>query len=55
MSSEAIRIEPTYQYGLTLSQWVSLGIVAAGILVELYLRATQPKLPAGPQPLGTAA
>ena len=52
--NEAIRIEPTYQYGLTLSQWISLGIIAAGILVEVYLRMTQPKLPAGPQPLGTA-
>ena len=53
--NEAIRIEPTYSYGLTLSQWISIAIVAAGILLELFLRATQAKLPAGPQPLGNAA
>jgi prolipoprotein diacylglyceryltransferase len=49
--NEAIRIEPTYALGLTLSQWISVGIFAAGILLELYLRATQPKLPPGPVPL----
>ncbi len=50
--NEAIRIEPTYQFGLTLSQWISLGIVGAAVVLEVYLRATQPKLPAGMQPLG---
>ncbi len=50
--NEAIRIEPTYSFGLTLSQWISIGIVAAAVLLEVYLRATQPKLPAGMQPLG---
>jgi prolipoprotein diacylglyceryltransferase len=50
--NEAIRIEPTYALGLTLSQWISVGIFAAGILLEVYLRATQPKLPPGALPLG---
>jgi prolipoprotein diacylglyceryltransferase len=36
--NEAIRIEPTYAMGLTLSQWI--------------LRKTQPKLPPGAVPLG---
>lgn len=53
--NEAIRIEPTYSYGLTLSQWISVAIVAAGSLLELFLRATQAKLAAGPQPLGGPA
>ena len=53
--NEAIRIEPTYSYGLTLSQWISIAIVVAGILLEVFLRATQAKLAPGPQPLGTAA
>lgn len=54
--NEAIRIEPVYQLGpvgvLTLSQWVSVGIFLAAILLELYLRYTMPRLPAGPKPLG---
>jgi len=50
--NEAIRIEPTYALGLTLSQWISVGIFAAAVVLELYLRATQPKLPPGPLPLG---
>lgn len=53
--NEAIRIEPTYSLGLTLSQWISIGIFAAAILMELYLRRTQPKLPPGPLPLGYGA
>jgi phosphatidylglycerol:prolipoprotein diacylglycerol transferase len=53
--NEAIRIEPTYALGLTLSQWISVGIFTAGVLLELYLRATQPKLPPGPVPLGYRA
>jgi phosphatidylglycerol---prolipoprotein diacylglyceryl transferase len=53
--NEALRIEPTYALDLTLSQWISIGIFAAGLLMELFLRATMPKLPAGPQPLGANA
>jgi phosphatidylglycerol---prolipoprotein diacylglyceryl transferase len=50
--NEAIRIEPTYSLGLTLSQWISVGIFAAGLLIEVYLRLTQTKLPRGLNPLG---
>ncbi|QEL18114.1 prolipoprotein diacylglyceryl transferase family protein [Limnoglobus roseus] len=50
--NEAIRIEPTYRFGLTLSQWISILIFAIGVLLEVYLRYTQPKLPAAPVPLG---
>lgn len=50
--NEAIRIEPTYWLGLTLSQWISVGIFTAGVLMEAYLRLTQPKLPPGELPLG---
>jgi prolipoprotein diacylglyceryltransferase len=53
--NEAIRIEPTYRFGLTLSQWISVGIFLAGVGLELYLRRTQPKLPPGPLPLGYGA
>jgi hypothetical protein len=49
--NEAIRIEPTYALGLTLSQWISVLIFTAGVVLEVYLRATQPKLPAGEVPL----
>jgi phosphatidylglycerol:prolipoprotein diacylglycerol transferase len=53
--NEAIRIEPVYEIGLpvrlTLSQWISIGIFAAGVLIEVYLRLSQPKLPAGELPL----
>lgn len=50
--NESIRIEPTYRFGLTLSQWISVGIFSAGVLLELYLRYSQPKLPPGLVPLG---
>jgi prolipoprotein diacylglyceryltransferase len=55
--NEAIRIEPSYSifgidYGLTLSQWVSVLILLAAVALEVYLRLTRPKLPPGPQPLG---
>jgi prolipoprotein diacylglyceryltransferase len=50
--NEAIRIEPTYALGLTLSQWISVGILAAAIGLEMYLRRSQPMLPPGPLPLG---
>jgi phosphatidylglycerol:prolipoprotein diacylglycerol transferase len=49
--NEALRIEPTYMLDLTLSQWISVGIFAAGLALGVYLRLTMPKLPAGPQPL----
>jgi prolipoprotein diacylglyceryltransferase len=58
--NEAIRIEPSYSifgidYGLTLSQWVSVLILLAAVALEVYLRLTRPKLPPGPQPLGYKA
>lgn len=53
--NEAIRIEPTYALGLTLSQWISLGFLLGAGLLEGYLRLTQRPLPPGPQPLGAAA
>lgn len=53
--NEAIRIEPTYRFELTLSQWISIGIFLAGIVLEIYLRSTQPKLPPGALPLGFKA
>jgi hypothetical protein len=49
--NEAIRIEPTYALGLTLSQWISVLIFVAAVGLELYLRRTQPRLPAGELPL----
>ena len=49
--NEAIRIEPTYQLGLTLSQWISVGIFAAGVLLELVLWRVMPRLPPGEVPL----
>ncbi|MGL6096403.1 MAG: prolipoprotein diacylglyceryl transferase family protein, partial [Fimbriiglobus sp.] len=53
--NEAIRIEPTYVGGLTLSQLISIGIFTAGVLLELYLRLAMPKMPPGPQPLSHGA
>ena len=55
--NEAIRIEPSYSiagsdYGLTLSQWISVLIFILAVGMELYLRATRPKLPPGAVPLG---
>jgi len=50
--NEALRIEPTYALDLTLSQWISLGIIGAAALMELFLRSTMPKLAKGLQPLG---
>ena len=49
--NEAIRIEPTYALGLTLSQWISIGMAVGAVVLELFLRATRPRLPAGPLPL----
>ena len=47
--NESIRIEPTYSIrgidlGLTASQWISLGIVLGGIVLEIVLRKTQTPL-----------
>lgn len=50
--NEAIRIEPTYALGLTLSQWISVFIFLAGVGLEIFLRKTQLRLPPGPLPLG---
>ncbi len=55
--NEAIRIEPSYSiagidFGLTLSQWISVAIFLLAIGMEIYLRLTRPKLPPGPLPLG---
>jgi len=49
--NEAIRIEPTYAMGLTLSQWISVLIFAAGLGLGVFLQRTQPRLPLG-APLG---
>ncbi len=53
--NEAIRIEPTYALNLTLSQWISIGIFFAGLLLEGFLRLTMPKLPPGEVPLSYGA
>lgn len=53
--NEAIRIEPTYALGMTFSQWTSVVIIAAGVVLEVVLRRTQPKLPRGPVPLSHGA
>jgi phosphatidylglycerol---prolipoprotein diacylglyceryl transferase len=50
--NEALRIEPTYAMGLTLSQWISVGMFTAAVLLELFLRATQPRLSPGLHDLG---
>lgn len=50
--NEAIRIEPTYAFDLTLSQWISVLIFVTGLTLELFLWKTQPRLPSGPKPLG---
>lgn len=49
--NEALRIEPTYALDLTLSQWISVGIFAAGLLLEVYLRLTMPRYLGGLTPL----
>ena len=53
--NEALRIEPTYQMGLTLSQWISLLLIVSALGLELYLRAARPALPRGALPLGYGA
>ncbi len=53
--NEAIRIEPTYALNLTLSQWISVGIFAAGLLLWAFLRLRLPALPPGKVPLSYGA
>ncbi len=53
--NEAIRIEPTYAMGMTLSQWISVAIILGGVVLEVYLWKTQPRLPVGPVPLSYGA
>ena len=53
--NEAIRIEPTYALNLTLSQWISVGIFAAGMLLWAFLRLRLPALPSGAVPLSYGA
>ncbi|MCX8139175.1 MAG: prolipoprotein diacylglyceryl transferase, partial [Gemmataceae bacterium] len=40
--NESLRIEPAYTFGLTLSQWGSLVVAAAAVILEAYLWRTQP-------------
>lgn len=40
--NESLRIEPAYTFGLTLSQWGSLIVVGAALVLEAYLWRTQP-------------
>jgi prolipoprotein diacylglyceryltransferase len=53
--NEAIRIEPTYALNLTLSQWISVLIFAAGLLLWAFLRLRLPALPPGAVPLSYGA
>jgi prolipoprotein diacylglyceryltransferase len=53
--NEAIRIEPTYALNMTLSQWISIGILAAGLLLWAFLRLRLPALPPGAVPLSYGA
>ncbi|HYH67693.1 MAG TPA: prolipoprotein diacylglyceryl transferase family protein [Urbifossiella sp.] len=39
--NESLRVEPTYALGLTLSQWVSVGLFTAGVGLEAYLWLTK--------------
>ena len=40
--NESLRIEPAYTFGLTLSQWGSIVVVLAAVMLEAYLWWTQP-------------
>jgi len=40
--NESLRIEPTYSLGLTLSQWGSVVVLAAAIVIEVYLWGVMP-------------
>ncbi|MDY3552422.1 prolipoprotein diacylglyceryl transferase [Gemmata sp. JC717] len=46
--NESLRIEPNVGSGLTLSQWGSVVIGSAAVLIEIYLRLT---MPSPPEPL----
>lgn len=48
--NEAIRTEPTYALGLSLSQWISVFILLAAFGLWLYIRTTQSRLPPGLSP-----
>ena len=50
--NEAIRIEPTYALGLTLSQWISVGIFAAGVLPGVVPAGDAAEAAAGPGAAG---
>lgn len=59
--NESLRVEPTYAMGLTLSQWVSVGLFTAGLGIEAYLWRTasnrwkpQPLPPPDVAPTATA-
>jgi phosphatidylglycerol:prolipoprotein diacylglycerol transferase len=61
--NESLRIEPAYTFGLTLSQWGSLVVAAAAVILEGYLWWTQPSrwrrsppsTPAAPAPAPPAS
>lgn len=61
--NESLRIEPAYTFGLTLSQWGSLVVAAAAVILEGYLWWTQPSrwrrsppsAPAAPAPAPPAS
>jgi prolipoprotein diacylglyceryltransferase len=40
--NESLRIEPTYALGLSLSQWISVGMLVAAIGMEIYLWRVMP-------------
>jgi hypothetical protein len=53
--NESLRIEPTVGLGLTLSQWGSVVIFTAAVLMETYLWRTMPSRWKGVPPPGPAA
>jgi phosphatidylglycerol:prolipoprotein diacylglycerol transferase len=53
--NEALRHDtPTYTYGLTISQWISVGILAAGLGLHFW-RRTEPLRAAAKQPMAQPA
>jgi prolipoprotein diacylglyceryltransferase len=48
--NESLRIEPVVGDGLTLSQWGSVVIFAAAVVIEVYLWRTMPSRWATPEP-----
>jgi prolipoprotein diacylglyceryltransferase len=65
--NESLRIEPAYAWGLTLSQWGSVVVFAAAVVIELYLWRVMPSrwegqapgptpaVPTAPRPVNPAA